>query len=179
MEDFGLDDWPAGGASRDHAVHKAYCQATVRAGGRLVEYVSSLDVARRDRWACSACGEAVPQRWDAGGLALAPVLVFTVLLAEGGRYARANLRLAHYGCARFADPVLARALARVLAGDPNARQRAGKNDLECIKGHLLAGANLLKSADGRRRCRQCRRDRDRAGRVAGGQPAAAVTAAPA
>jgi hypothetical protein len=48
----------------------------------------------------------------------------------------------------------AKALTRALAGDPNARVRAGKNDAECLKGHLMSGVNLLKSADGRRRCCQ-------------------------
>ena len=61
------------------------------------QYVSVLDVARRDGWACSECGEPVPQRWTADELGRAPVLAFTVPLAEGGRYTEDGVRLAHLG----------------------------------------------------------------------------------
>ena len=163
MADFRLDDWPLGGMSRDHAVHVAYCSAVRRAGGRLVEYVSPRDVAKRDKWECSACGGPVPQHWDADGLAGAPVLVFRVPLAEGGRYAKANMQLAHFRCADLADPVLVIALTSALGPAGRPRIRAGKGDTHCLKGHELAGPNLLKASDGRRRCRQCRKDREKTG----------------
>ena len=160
METFGLDDWPVGGCSRRHAVHVAYCRAVRRAGGQVHEYVSVPEVARRDGWACCACGEPVPQRWTEAEAGRAPVLAFTVPLAEGGRYAKANVRLAHHGCARFADRALERDVRRALAGVPSTKVKASGKDTHCINGHELAGGNLLSSGDGRRRCRQCRKDRE-------------------
>ena len=167
VADFGLGDWPPGGMSRDHAVHVAYCRAVRRAGGRLVDYVSPGEVAQRDRWACSACGGPVGQRWDADGLDGAPVMVFRVPLAEGGRYAKANMQLAHFRCAHLADPLLVKALTSALGPAGRPKVRAGKGDTHCLEGHELAGGNLLRSSDGRRRCRQCRNDRE-SGRTAAG-----------
>jgi hypothetical protein len=161
MEDFGLDDWPVGGCSRSHALHVAYCRATRRAGGRLLDYVSVPEVAKRDRWTCCECGEPVPRRWTADELGRAPVLAFTVPLTEGGRYAKSNVRLAHLGCTRFADGQLERTVRRALAGVPSTKVKASGKDTHCINRHELAGANLLHAKDGRRRCRQCRKDREK------------------
>jgi hypothetical protein len=164
VEDFGLEDWPVGGVSRRHALHVAYCRATRRAKGKLHAYVNVLNVARRDRWACCACGKPVLQRWTAAETGRAPVLAFTVPLAEGGRYTETNVRLAHLGCASFADRVLARDVRLTLTGVPSTKVKASGTDTHCINGHELAGANLLKSRDGRRRCRQCRNDREKPAR---------------
>ena len=123
MNDFGLDDWPQGGVSRKHAIHVAYSRAVRRAGGQLQAYVSVLDVARRDGWACSECGEPVPQHWTADELGRAPVLAFTVPLAEGGRYTEDGVRLAHLRCTRFADAALEVALRRTGQACPRSRRR--------------------------------------------------------
>jgi hypothetical protein len=163
MDDFGLGDWPLGGISRIHAIHVAYLRAVRRAGGQLYEYVSAAEVAKRDRWACRECEKPVPRRWTADELSQAPVLAFTVPLAEGGRYAKANVRLVHLGCARFADAALELAIRRTLTGVPTVKTKASGKDTHCINGHELAGGNLLKSSDGRRRCRQCRKDREMEG----------------
>jgi hypothetical protein len=162
MDDFGLDDWPVGGVSRSHAIHVAYCRAVRRAGGRVHEYVSLTDVAKRDGWACGVCEEAVPRRWTEAEVGRASVLAFTVPLADGGRYVKANVRLVHLGCASFADAQLGRAVRRAVTGVPSVKSRASGKDTHCINGHELVGANLLRSKDGRRRCRQCRNDRERA-----------------
>jgi len=162
MDDFGLDDWPPGGCSRKHAVHVAYSRATRRAGEQLAAYVSVLDVAKRDGWTCCACGEPVPQRWTADQVDRAPVLAFAVPLADGGRYTEGNVRLAHLGCVSFADRVLERDVRRALTGAPSTKVKASGKDAQCINGHELSGDNLLKSSDGRRRCRQCRKDREAA-----------------
>ena len=147
--------------SRSHALHVAYSRAVRRAKGKLHEYVSLPEVAGRDRWTCCACGQPVPQRWTADELGRAPVLAFTVPLAEGGRYTEANVRLAHLGCTRFADAMLGRDVRRALTGAPSTKVKASGTDTHCINGHELAGDNLLKSGDGRRRCRQCRKDREK------------------
>lgn len=167
MDDFGLEDWPPGGISRSHALHVAYSRAARRAGGRLHEYVSLPEVAARDGWACCECEGPVPQRWTAAGLGRAPVLAFAVPLAEGAWYVSASVRLAHLDCARFADAALERAVRRALAGVPSVKTRASGNDTHCLNGHELAGANLLRSKDGRRRCRQCRKDRETASATPG------------
>lgn len=127
------------------------------------------DVAKRDRWRCHACGEPVPQLWTAAQLGQAPVLTFATPWAEGGRYDKANARLAHYRCAVFPDAGLGRRLGQLLVRDLSVKARAGKADETCTQGHPLAGANLLKSSDGRRRCRQCRKDRE-SGRIGTGRP---------
>jgi hypothetical protein len=160
-EDFGLDDWPTGGVSRSHAIHVAYIRAVRRAGRPVDEYVTVAEVARRDRWTCGACGEPVPQRWSAAETERAPVLAFTVPLAKGGRYVKANMRLTHLSCTSFADRVLARDLRLSLTGVPSTKVKASGTDTHCVNGHELAGANLLRAGDGRRRCRQCRNDRER------------------
>jgi hypothetical protein len=162
-----LTDWPPGAVSRDHAVHVAYIRAARRARrGVKVEYVSPGEVAKRDRWACAVCGQAVRKHWTADQLAEAPAFTFCVPFAEGGDYTKRNARFAHYGCVTPGDPHLRRGLERALAGDLAAKARAGRRDTLCTKGHRLAGDNLLKSSDGRRRCKQCRRDRERAQRAA-------------
>jgi hypothetical protein len=167
VSDFGLDDWPPGGMSRDHAVHVAYLRAARRAGVRSAAYVSPLDVARRDNWACSACGGLVPERWTAAELDSAPALAYVRPLADGGGHSGRNVRLAHLRCAPPGDGKLTAALRRALAGAPSTKTRASRTDTHCLKGHELAGANLLKASDGRRRCRQCRRDRESGRKVAG------------
>jgi hypothetical protein len=167
MSDFGLDDWPPGGVSRDHAVHVAYLRAARRAGVRAAGYVSPLDVARRDNWTCSGCGGPVPERWTAVDLNSAPALAYVSPLADGGGHSARNVRLAHLRCAPPADGKLAAALRRALAGVPTTKTRASRADTHCTKGHELAGANLLKSSDGRRRCRQCRNDRESGRDLAG------------
>lgn len=168
MDDFGLSDWPPGGMSRDHAVHVEYSRAARRAGVRPVAaYVSPADVARRDKWMCSACGGLVPERWTAGQLDQAPALAYVKPLADGGGHSARNIRLAHLGCVELADGKLAAALRRALANVPSVKTRASKNDTHCTEGHELAGANLLKASDGRRRCRQCRNDRESGRDLAG------------
>ena len=162
MDDFGLDDWPPGGMSRSHAIHVAYSRAVRRAGGQLQEYVSLTEVAKRDRWTCCECAEPVQQRWTAADVGRAPVLAFTVPLAEGARYVKANVRLVHLDCARFTDAALELAVRRTLTGVPTVKTKASGKDTHCINGHELTGGNLLKSSDGRRRCRQCRKDREAA-----------------
>lgn len=159
LPDFGLADWPRGGRSVDHAVHVAYLRAARRAGALSVAYVSPSRVATRDGWACSACGGPVLQRWTAAEVADAPALAYVKPIEDGGAYSERNLRLAHQRCA-LADGRLAAALRQVLGGPP-ARPRSRPGDTHCGAGHELAGANLLKSSDGRRRCRQCRNDRER------------------
>lgn len=162
---WALDDWPVGGVSRDHALHVAYSRAARRAGAEVGGYVRISDVARRDKWTCAACGKPVPDEWTADQLA--PVLQLAVPLAPGGRYSSRSVRLVHFGCATFADQRLAEAVRRALTGVPSTKMRASGNDTHCTEGHELAGVNLLKAADGRRRCRQCRRDRE-SGRIAAG-----------
>jgi hypothetical protein len=164
MDALALSDWPVGGVSRDHAVHMAYLRAARRAQARQVSYVSPGDVARRDRWLCSACGEPVAQQWTATTADAAPVLAYVVPLADRGAYVRANVRLVHYRCAG-ADRQLGAELRRALGATvPSVKVKASGKDTHCINGHELAGENLLKSSDGRRRCRQCKRDRE-AGRT--------------
>jgi hypothetical protein len=167
-----LDDWPPGHPSRSHRVHAAYLRAARRAAARKVAYIRAADIASRDKWACTACGQPVPQAWTATQLATAPALTFAVPWEDGGSYTRANARLVHYGCAQFSDSMLRRQLAAILTSDIGAPLRAGKDDETCTQGHPLAGANLLSSSDGRRRCRQCRNDRESGRR----QPWAALPA---
>jgi hypothetical protein len=161
MGTWALDDWPVGGISRDHALHVAYSRAIRRAGGRVGGYVRPSDVARRDKWACAACGKPVPGEWTAERLA--PVLQLTIPLGPGARYTSRSVRLVHFGCATFADKRLEEAVRRALTGVPSTKMRASGTDTHCTEGHELAGANLLKASDGRRRCRQCRNDREAAG----------------
>lgn len=162
-----LADWPPGHRSRAIRIHQAYLRAARRAGARTGWIFTIGDVAKRDRWACAVCGQPVPQSWAPGELATAPAYTFTVPWADGGRYDKASARLAHYGCATPADPHLARALAHALTSTLDGRERAGRHDETCTQGHPLAGANLLKASDGRRRCRQCRNDRESAKTPAG------------
>ena len=161
MNVFGLDDWPSGCQRRSHAVHVAYVRAAQRVGERPWQYVDALKIAGRDRWTCSVCGGPVPEHWDSGAVGQAPALTFIEPLELGGRYAKANLRLAHLDCAGLTDPQLLRTLRRALGGGLDAKVRASRSDTHCLKGHELAGANLLKASDGRRRCRRCRNDRER------------------
>jgi hypothetical protein len=156
---WALDDWPVGGVSRDHALHVAYARAARRAGAGPGEYVRPSDVATRDGWSCAACGGPVPDEWT--GVKRAPALELAAPLEPGGRYTSASVRLVHFGCATFADRRLAAAVRRALTGVPSVKSRAAAGDTHCAEGHELAGANLLKAADGRRRCRQCRSDRER------------------
>ena len=102
------------------------------------------------RWTCTACGQLVPREWDAAQLATAPAYTFRVPWADGGRCDKANARLAHYGCATFADPCLARALARVLIRDLAVRTRASRTDTHCLNGHRLAGDDRRSATHGPR-----------------------------
>jgi hypothetical protein len=164
-DDFGLGDWPGragrgrSGGSRQIRVHVMYIRAALRAGAPRGQIFVVDDVAKRDRWLCNVCGEPVPERWTAGQLPRAPALTFAAPWAEGGRYDKANARLAHFGCITFADPAFGRRLGQLLVRDLSVKARAGRRDETCLQGHRLAGANLLKSSDGRRRCRQCRQCR--------------------
>jgi hypothetical protein len=158
-----LTDWPADTRRpRSILIHMAYLRAGRRAGVRTGWIFTPDEIASRDKWTCAICGHAVLHRWTADQLGCAPVYTFRVPWAEGGRYDQANARLAHYGCATPADRHLRRALERALAGDLAVKAKASRNDTHCTSGHPLSGANLLKASDGRRRCRQCRRDRERA-----------------
>jgi hypothetical protein len=162
MAALALTDWPVGGISRDHAVHIAYLRAARRAGAE-VSYVSPGDVAKRDRWVCSACGGPVASSWTAAEPAAAPAFAFTVPLGEGGAYVKRNVRLVHYGCVPAGGRQLGRMLRHALTSSPpSVKVKASGRDTHCTEGHDLAGDNLLRSSDGRRRCRQCRRDRERA-----------------
>jgi len=169
MDVFGLDDWPGRPSSagpRKIRVHVMYIRAAIRAGAPMGSIFTADDVAKRDRWRCQVCGEPVLQRWTAGELPRAPALTFAVPWAQGGRYDKANARLAHFGCITFADPGFGRRLGQLLVRDLTVKARAGSQDETCTKGHRLTGENLMSSTDGRRRCRQCRQDRERAATAA-------------
>ena len=167
MDDFGLDDWPPPGRTdagpRQLRMHVMYLRVARRLGVPLGWIFTIADVVKRDGWQCHVCGEPVPERWTDAQLAQAPALTFAKPWSEGGRYDKANARLAHYGCAPFPDAAFARRLGQLLVRDFGVKARAGTADETCTKGHKLAGANLLNASDGRRRCRQCRRDREAAG----------------
>lgn len=165
MDDFGLDDWPqrvSSAGPRKIRVHVMYIRATIRSGVPCGQIFTVGDVAKRARWRCHMCREPVLQRWTAGELPRAPALTFAVPWAEGGRYDEANARLAHFGCITFADPAFGRRLGQLLVRDLAVKARAGSQNETCTKGHRLTGENLMSSTDGRRRCRQCRRDREQA-----------------
>lgn len=168
---FTLDDWAPGvrasSGPRQIRLHMIYLQQARRAGIPHGWIFTARTVADRDGWSCSVCGAPVPQRWTAGQLDRAPALTFAVAWADGGRYDEANARLAHYGCAVFPDPGVRRRAGALLVRDLAVKAHAAPGDETCPKGHRLEGANLLKASDGRRRCRQCRRDRERAGLAAG------------
>jgi len=168
MSDFGLDDWPqrvSSAGPRQIRVHVMHIRAAIRAGAAMGGIFTVAEVAKRDRWRCHACGGPVPERWTAGELPRAPALTFARPWAEGGRYDKANARLAHFGCVTFDDPAFGRRLGALLVRDLTVKARAGGQDEACTQGHELAGANLLKASDGRRRCRQCRQDREAAART--------------
>jgi len=165
VDDFGLGDHPPPGSDagpRDWRVHLVYLAVARRLGVPRGALFSIADVAVRDGWRCHGCGGPVLQRWTAERLALAPALAFATAWSEGGRYDKANARLAHHGCVVFPDAAFGRRLGQLLVRDLAVKARAGRADETCTQGHALAGANLLKSSDGRRRCRQCRRDREAA-----------------
>jgi len=167
MDDFGLDDWPqrvSSAGSRQGRMHVMYLRAGIRAGVPCGWIFTVDDVAKRDRWLCHVCREPVPQRWTAGELTRAPALTFATPWADGGRYDKANARLAHFGCITFSDPAFGRRLGQLLVRDLTVKARAGSQDETCTKGHELTGSNLLNASDGRRRCRQCRQDREAAAR---------------
>jgi hypothetical protein len=163
--DFGLDDWPPPGrrgrGSRQVRMHSVYLGHARRMGVPTGYIFNADEIAARDGWACAVCGEPVPQRWTAAQLGQAPALTFAVAWADGGRYDQANARLAHFGCAMFPDAGLQSRLGAVLVRDLAVKAHAAPGDQACGNGHELSGANLLKSRDGRRRCRQCRNDRER------------------
>jgi hypothetical protein len=162
---FSLDDWPPGNraktGSRQVRIHKAYLAQARRRSVPAGWIFLAADVARRDRWTCAMCGEPVPQRWTAAELEQAPALTFAVAWAEGGRYDEASARLAHFGCAVFADAGLRRRVGALLVRDLEVKAHAAAGDETCASGHPLSGDNLLRARDGRRRCRQCRNDRER------------------
>ena len=166
MDSLTLGDWPPGHRPRRIRIHAAYLRAARRAGIKSGWMFTTDDVASRDKWTCHACGHAVPRTWTTAELATAPALTFATPWAHGGQYDKANARLAHYGCIAFADPALARAIAQALTSDLTAPVRAARDDETCLYGHPLTGPNLLKNADGRRRCRQCRNDRESGRRAA-------------
>ena len=102
-----LTDWPDGARRpRDILIHKAYLRAAWRGNVRCGWIFTPDEVAQHDWWTSTACGQLVPREWDAAHLATAPAYTFRVPWADGGRYDKANARLAHYGCAAFADPSL-------------------------------------------------------------------------
>ncbi len=129
-------------------------------------------MAKRDHWTCHVCGQTIRGSWTAAELDTAPALTFAVPWADGGRYDRANARLAYYACAAITDKTLRRTLAIALTTSITAPPRASNDDATCLHGHPLTGDNLLKGSDGRRRCRQCRRDRESGRR----RPLTAITA---
>jgi hypothetical protein len=166
VSDFGLGDWPPPGSDagpRHWRLHLMYLPVAKRLGVPRGRLFSIADVAKRDGWRCHACGEPVPQRWTAAQLDQTPALTFATAWSEGGGYDEANARLAHHGCAVFPDAAFGRRLGQLLVRDLSVKARAGRRDETCTEGHPLTGANLLKASDGRRRCRQCRRDREAAG----------------
>lgn len=163
---FGLDDWAPGdrarNGSRQLRMHKIYLAAARRSGIRVSIFTAD-DVGERDGWSCSVCGAGVPQRWTAAEAGRAPALTFAVSWADGGRYDRDNARVAHFGCAVFPDEGMRRRVGALLVRDLAVKAHAAAGDDTCGKGHPLSGDNLLSASDGRRRCRQCRKDRESAG----------------
>jgi hypothetical protein len=166
---FALDDWPPGDraktGSRQVRMHKAYRGYARRAAVPQGVIFLAADVAKRARWTCAVCVEPVPRQWTDGQRDQAPALTFAVAWADGGRYDEAYARLAHFGCVVFPDAGLRRRVGSLLVRDLAVKAHAARLDETCPRGHALAGANLLKARDGRRRCRQCRNDRDRAARA--------------
>lgn len=170
MDDFGLRDWPPSGRNtspRHVRMHMIYLAAARKAGVKRGWIFTAETIAQRDRWRCFVCGETVLQRWSAAEVDRAPALTFATAWSEGGAYDKRNARLAHFGCAAFPDAAFGRRLGQLLMRDLSVKTHASRDDETCTRGHELAGANLLKSSDGRRRCRQCRRDRESGGRDAG------------
>ena len=163
--EFSLDDWApddrAAVGPRKIRMHAMYLRLVRRMGVPHGWIFTLDDVAARDRWLCVVCGSPVPQRWSAGQLGQAPALTFAVAWADGGRYDKANAQLAHFGCASFPDEGLRRRVGQLLVRDLAVKAHAAADDDTCSKGHELTGANLLRAKDGRRRCRQCRKDRER------------------
>lgn len=163
---FGFNDRApgdrAGNGSRELRLHMIYMRRAVRADVPRGFIFTAADVVARDGWSCSVCGGQVPERWTAAGLGQAAALTFAVPWAAGGGYDLDNARLAHFGCAVFADAGLRRRIGALLVRDLAVKAHAAAGDETCGKGHVLTGANLMKAADGRRRCHQCRRDREQA-----------------
>jgi hypothetical protein len=162
---FGLGDWAprerAVTGSRQLRMHRIYFMQADRMGVRCGFIFTVDDVAERDGWTCAVCGAPVLQRWVAAELGQAPALTFAVAWADGGQYDKANARLAHFGCAVSPDEGLRRRVGQLLVRDLAVKAHAAAGDETCSKGHALTAANLLKSGDGRRRCRQCRNGRER------------------
>lgn len=88
----------------------------------------------RDGWRCHACGEPVPQRWAADQLRLGPALAFATPWTQGGRYDKANARLAHFGCVMFADPAFRQRLGQLLVRDLTVNARVGWRGLRPLPG---------------------------------------------
>lgn len=166
LAQFGLDDWAPGERAsvgpRKIRLHMIYLARARKTGVPRGTIFTAGTVADRDGWACTACGGPVPRRWTAAELDRAPALTFAVPWADGGRYDEANARLAHFGCAVFPDAGVRRRVGALLVRDLAVKAHAAASDEACGQGHPLTGANLLKASDGRRRCRQCRNDRERA-----------------